>query len=238
MSQRVSSKRKYKEGEKALTYGTAGGVLLYHGRDPLVGQKTLYHGTTKKSWNIIKKEGLLADKGAGGHGLTKAVGSPDRTVNATRGRVYVTGSKTLGKFSAEKTSHIFRQEPKTIKLRIPYNRYKAFKLDPEFIEIKQGMSIAYPKAIKALPKRFWKHLASHTPKSIDPKYIKGTNAWRQGYASRAKEVAREFPKYARKNPGRFAIGATATAMGAYLLRQAGKSAAIASKDLKKKRKKK
>lgn len=232
MSQRVSSKKKRGDNKKAALYGAGGTSLLYYGRDPLVGQKTLFHGTTKKAWQNIKNEGLLASKGSGGHGMTQVIGAPEHVINRTKGQVYASGTRFVANMSNDFIKNTFRQQPKTIKLRIPFRRYASYKIDPEFLEIKENVKIMAPKASKVIPTSFYKHLASYTNKDIEPKYIKGTKAWRHGYVSRAKELAREFPSYAKGNPRRLASGAVATAAGAYLVNKSVKEAFKARKKKK------
>jgi len=228
----MSNKIREREGKKALLTGIPGAMLLRHGRDPLVGQKTLYHGTSKKAWDSIRKVGLQTTKGGDNIGLAKTLGKlAEPSVNHSKGHVYISGTKSFARGAATAIQHTHRQKPKILTLKLPFNRYKTFEIDPEMAILRKFNK---DKLKLNLPDWAYRHQASRTPVDIEPKYIKGTKAWRRGYASRAGEIARNLPGYIRSNPRRFARGALATAAGAYLLTKAGKSLSKMSKNRKKK----
>ena len=48
-----------KEIGKDIAIGAVGAKMLHSSKDKILGQKTLYHGTSSKNWENIKKEGLI-----------------------------------------------------------------------------------------------------------------------------------------------------------------------------------
>lgn len=74
--------------------GTAGLGLMAKSKDKIIGQKTLYHGTSKSAWKDIKEKGMQANKGGTG-GASAVAGSSGagNIADASKGKVYLTGKK-------------------------------------------------------------------------------------------------------------------------------------------------
>ena len=80
-----------KEIGKDIAIGAVGAKMLHSSKDKILGQKTLYHGTSSKNWENIKKEGLRADKG-GINGASDAIKS-DLYKNDSKSKVHATAKK-------------------------------------------------------------------------------------------------------------------------------------------------
>lgn len=80
-----------KEIGKDVAVGAVGAKMLHSSKDKILGQKTLYHGTSSKNWENIKKEGLRADKG-GINGAGNAIKS-DLYKNDSKNKVHATAKK-------------------------------------------------------------------------------------------------------------------------------------------------
>ena len=80
-----------KEIGKDVAVGAVGAKMLHSSKDKILGQKTLYHGTSSKNWENIKKEGLRADKG-GINGAGNAIKS-DLYKNDSKNKVHTTAKK-------------------------------------------------------------------------------------------------------------------------------------------------
>ena len=80
-----------KEIKKDIATGAIGAKMIHSSKDKILGQKTLYHGTSSKNWENIKKEGLRADKG-GINGASDAIKS-DLYKNDSKNKVHATAKK-------------------------------------------------------------------------------------------------------------------------------------------------
>lgn len=74
--------------------GAVGAGMIHASKDKILGQKTLYHGTSKKNWESIKNQGLQASKG--GSGAAKVIDNADYIKGSTN-KVHLTGSKMKAK---------------------------------------------------------------------------------------------------------------------------------------------
>ena len=72
--------------------GIGGAKMLHSSKDRLLGQKTLYHGTSNKNWENIKKEGLKASRGGIGGACDAFNAEGDRI--SSKNYVHVTGIKS------------------------------------------------------------------------------------------------------------------------------------------------
>ena len=85
--------------EKIQTAGTAvaGAKMIHSSKDRVLGQKTLYHGTSSKNWESIKKEGIKANRG--GQGASSLIDNKGYIENS-QNKVHLTGSKIKARMYA------------------------------------------------------------------------------------------------------------------------------------------
>ncbi|MGN1033248.1 MAG: hypothetical protein ACI4PU_07260 [Intestinibacter sp.] len=91
MNKEAKEKNDKKETAKDVAMGAVGAKMLHSSKDRILGQKTLYHGTSSKNWENIKKEGFRSDRGGVG-GAGDAIKS-DLYKNDSKGKVHVTAKK-------------------------------------------------------------------------------------------------------------------------------------------------
>lgn len=84
------NKEPNKEKAQAAGIGAIGTKMVHSSKDRILGQKTLYHGTSSKNWENIKNEGLKANKG--GSGASHIIDNKEYVDNS-KNKVHLTGSK-------------------------------------------------------------------------------------------------------------------------------------------------
>ncbi|MEG0728222.1 MAG: hypothetical protein RR420_01230 [Anaerovoracaceae bacterium] len=91
---------------KGLIGGAIGAGMMYGAKDRVLGQKTLYHGTSSSNWDNIKKDGLRVDKGGSGASSVVDNVGPDgqRYSQNSAGKVHLTGDRSKAQFYSGVTS--------------------------------------------------------------------------------------------------------------------------------------
>ena len=82
---------------KSLATGLVGAGMIYASKDRVLGQKTLYHGTSSKNWGNIENEGLKVSKG--GNGASSLINNKGY-IDDSKGKVHLTGRKTKARMYA------------------------------------------------------------------------------------------------------------------------------------------
>lgn len=107
--------------------GIGGAKMLHSSKDRLLGQKTLYHGTSNKNWENIKKEGLKASRGGIG-GASDILNNKEYQI-AGKGNIHLTGMKSK--------ANIYAKMPATKSIYAD-KRTKDIMKEMEDIEAKYG----------------------------------------------------------------------------------------------------
>ena len=88
---------------KATAGVGAGAGLMYGSKDRIVGEKTLYHGTSLNNAKLIEQQGLRTDKGGSGGSSDVGGIKANHYRDVSRGRVYATAHKSKAKAYAKIT---------------------------------------------------------------------------------------------------------------------------------------
>ena len=196
------------------------------------GRVHLYHGTSKKAAENIKKEGLKKSHAIGYNTITYEAGIPQEELVFTAKKRRVAAGHAL--------PHLVEGEgSKIIKLSIPYEEYKNMKkaANPEMAGAKSAKEYAdliregktpngndkmiaenYPGKVNQYAKRKWNNLSGAKgtngtrifEQDIDPSKIKGSKSYK-------KNSLKEVKEYIKKNPKRFIKGAGKSVAGAGLI---------------------
>lgn len=114
--------------------GLAGAAIASGASQRMLGYHTVYHGTTKKNADLIRKNGFDPSKGGGEGGASAVHPSNISRENFTRrsqGKIHVTKKiGVAGMFAGFQTAK--RQEmPGFVKARISDKMWKSYKADPD-----------------------------------------------------------------------------------------------------------
>ena len=178
-------------------------------KNPATGRTRVYHGTSNDAWKKIKKEGFDPKKG----GTGAAGHAKDRTgysdfVDKSKGKVHVTRLKSVAKgfkaYTHSQGNPRLRdlhdpRKGKVIKADIPFSHYENMKADPDILD--------------SGSKKFDKFFGSTTTEKIPVEDISGA---KKSYSKKYKRIAKNLPKYIKKHPGRFGIGALGLGGAGYL----------------------
>ena len=116
-----------KDKAKTVASGAVGAKMLHSSKDRILGQKTLYHGTSKKNWESIKKEGLKASRGGIG-GAGASIGD-EAYQHASKGKIHLTGKKSKALFynRVNAAGEAMKNNPKIQELESIKAKYKGDK---------------------------------------------------------------------------------------------------------------
>lgn len=128
------------KGQVALgVLGSATGLgMLGASKDKIIGQKTLYHGTSDENWDRIKKEGLKTSKGGDGGTIDISGINHDRFKNGSKGYMFATADKNKARSYAKisQTASIWTKTQNHKELRRLQEKYKVFDEDSGEYRIK------------------------------------------------------------------------------------------------------
>lgn len=236
-------KNKVKNTTKSALMGVSGVGLIHLSKDRVLGQKTLYHGTSDTAWNSIKNEGLKTDKGGkGGASLGQSASESYKKNN--EGFVYVTGVKkkannykrravyneTVDKMWRERNEDIIKGRPykdieynkiyketknkgKNLKIKMNYDKYKDHF---EIAPLEAGREYIGKGKVKEL---YGKHLAAKGNVDIGKDEIVGLHKT----SKRLKNQLKYLPKYIKNNKVRFGTGVALAGTGTALVGKAIKN---------------
>ncbi|KKN31756.1 hypothetical protein LCGC14_0820710 [marine sediment metagenome] len=217
----------------------SGSVIAKASWPALTGRKKVYHGTTRKAFEGIKREGIRP-KYVGG--ASRGLPQPEKLV---RGRVYVTEKPRIGRLMMHQALHpkaarriertgweaagkfitMQYRTPKRGKLltvMMDYDKWKKMKADPEMLAA-MDFDVALDVATGGkIPQKVppghpmykqIKAVSAHGRQIISPSEIRGASKVRE----RAARVLKNLPKYIKKYPGRFSLAVAGTLAGSGLV---------------------
>ena len=232
-----TAKEKNSDTGKNIATGAMGVGLLHLSKDRVLGQKTLYHGTSDTAWDGIKKEGLKTDKGGKG-GASLAQGASESYRKNNEGYVFVTGvrkkannykhrasyNEAVDKAWRERNENIRNDRPfkdidydkvyketkkkgKIVKIKMNYDKYKDYF---EIAPLEAGRKYVGKGNVKEL---YGKHLAARGKVDIGKDEIVGLHKT----SKRLKNQIKYIPKYIKNNKGRFGTGVALATAGSAML---------------------
>lgn len=103
-------KESNKDKVQTVGMGAIGAKMIHGSKDRILGQKTLYHGTSSKNWESIKNEGLKANRG--GQGASSIIDNSEYVKNS-QNKVHLTGNKSKARMYAglEKATESMKGTP-------------------------------------------------------------------------------------------------------------------------------
>lgn len=224
---------------KNVASGAVGAGMVHSSKDKLLGQKTLYHGTSDKNWESIKKEGLKADKG--GSGAASFVDNQYFMENS-KNKVHVTGSKLKARMysglekatkkvdmdNIENVSGLFKEvfkkenKGKIAKIKMNYDKYKSMEIDPD--EVGGGIMEAIGGKLKSQrAKKMLEPIARHQAARGSMDVGKDEIVGLHKTSKRLKNQMKYLPKYIKNNKARFGTGVALAGTGTALVGNAIKN---------------
>jgi len=206
------------KSDKIKIIPTAWGAQLARASvDPIVGNKSIYHGTSRKAWESIKKEGLDPRKGATGgatdglRGFAKKTGqdnpfmdeAADNFKRNSKNKIHYTGNKTIARAFSFLSGAGHGDRGKVVRVKMPQADWDNFKktvemdkdLGPQTNPDQAGAAFKTKKKVNT-------DAFSNAPKA---KYKRG------------KALLKQFPSYIKNNKGRLGKGIAAATIGTALL---------------------
>ncbi len=203
--------------ERTSTLATSLGYQAVKGApDKIVGNKSMYHGTSRAAWESIKTEGLDPRKGASG-GATEALknflnnaspGAGDaagaRFKANSKGYTHFTNSPTAARLMSFLSGMGHGDRGKVVRVKMPFAAWEKFKgsvdMDTDWGPTNtnpDGMGAGYKTKKKINPDAFLNNAGSKL--------------------KRGKALLKQFPSYIKNNPGRFAKGVGRATLGTALI---------------------
>lgn len=142
---------------KSIATGATGVGMLHASKDRLLGQKTLYHGTSDKAWNSIKKEGLKASKGGSG---ASSIADDVNYIESSKNKVHLTGSKLKSRMYAgiDKAMKNIKDTPEMKKFEeLKDKHYEGGKRKYPYFETPEELKV-YRDANKEVNKKMFKEI--------------------------------------------------------------------------------
>lgn len=191
-----------------------------HKKGELSGRVNLYHGTSAKAKKSILKEGLKASHSLDPDNLTNR-NLRDLGIKDGRKLVYTGKKRSPAYMMALNQKALAGEDPAVVKMSIPYDEYKKMKRvydNPEFGKLSKSDWVKKNSdgnfINDQILKKYYDDFSGNKGTSgtrifeqdIDTKRIKGSKDY-------VKNSGKEVIDYIKKHPGRFAKGATKTAVG-------------------------
>lgn len=241
----ASSKQKDNDTSKNIESGVLGAGMIHSSKDRLLGQKTLYHGTSDKNWEGIKKEGLKANKG--GSGAASFVDN-QYFMDNSKNKVHVTGSKLKARMysglekatkkvdmdNIENVSGLFKEvfkkenKGKIAKIKMNYDKYKSMEIDPD--EVGGGIMEDIGGKLKSQrAKKILEPIARHQAARGNIDVGKDEIVGLHKTSKRLKNQMKYLPKYIKNNKARFGTGVALAGTGTALAGKAVKDGVIKEK---------
>ena len=222
--------------ENDVALGVGGTAAVSQSGKYLSGKKRMYHGTSQKSWEKIKDEGLRSERGGmvggGGAGDTTTEIGAGEYQEASKGHVHVTNNTRMANNYTHFASD--KERVKDIQTRLrngdakaqgefealvnaPHPEGKVVRMNLDYNKFKQMEADPYVFSLSPFDRNHDKDLAARGKIDISPEEILDNGI---SFKRRALHTLHELPAYIKHNPLRFGAGLGLAGAGGLMMGKA------------------